>query len=397
MKTRFALAALAFLLIGSPGLVQDKKGGMAHSGALAKAMSYIKQKYKGSGLAGHVYCGFAFMMDGASDSELSDCVKWACRGITQKGFNCNWYMGLCMFFLAEYSMKYGLTGEVQSALDAGLKFAAEQQEETGGWCHHKEMWKKNNYNKIGGAKDLGIVTAMTYAAFLEMNSLGVDPGSLTEKAMKNLESVSDGAGFTYGTDNRWGDICMSRGSYVLLGLIATKRTDHPFYQKIVDALPKRLSKVESGHAFGPLHYFSVGAAFHRLGRYSEYAAEYLPKLTAVQEADGSVPMRSDGGKRKDADKFMDSVASTGVFACLLMMQKDGVFVPKAKGKPMAGGDRKPGGPSPFSRKPDKPGGGDQATGPAAKEEMPKPYIPEDFRDSAQPDPEGFGGGVKPEE
>jgi hypothetical protein len=298
-----------------------------------------------------------------------------------------------MFFLAEYSMKYGLTADVQNALNAGLKFAAEQVEETGGWCHHKHMWQENNYNKIGGGRDLGMVTSMIYGAFLEMKTLGVDPGSLMEKAQRNLESISDGAGFSYGTDNRWGDICMSRSAYVLLGILAAKRTDHPFYSKIVDGLDKRVKSVEQGHAFGPLHYFSVGAAFHRLGKYSTFASEYLPKLTSSQAADGSVPMRSDGGKRKDADKFMDSVASTGVFACLMMMQKDGVFVPKAKGKAIAGGNKPADGSSPFSKKENKPEG----TQPTAKGEdnsMPKPYIPEDFHDSAQPDPEGFGGGVK---
>lgn len=397
---KLSIAFLALLLAATPATVQDKKPN--NSGALAKAMSYVKANYKGSGLAGHVYAGFAFMMDGASDGDLADCVNWCCRGIKQKGFNGNWYLGMCMFFLAEYSMKYGLTGEVQSAFQEGLKVAADQVEDTGGYCHHKEMWKENNYNKIGGGRDLGMVTSMVYGAFLEMKSLGVDPGSLMEKAQKNLESISDGNGFSYGTDNRWGDICMSRACYVLLGLLATKRTDHPFYAKITEGLEKRYKSVESGHAFGPLHYFAVGAALHRLGagEYSKFSSEFLPKLTSSQGSDGTVPMKSDGGKRKDADKFMDSLASTAVFACLIMLQKDGVFVPKARGKGAAKGGGGGSGGSPFSQKPaDKPGGS-QATGgaPTAKKEedngMPKPYVPEDFHDSAQPDPEGFGGGVK---
>jgi hypothetical protein len=307
-----------------------------------------------------------------------------------------------MYFLAEYSLKYGLTADIQTAFSEGLKVAAEEQEETGGWCHHKHMWKENNYNKIGGGKDLGTVTSMIYGSFLIMKSLGVDPGSLMEKAQKNLESISDGAGFSYGTDNRWGDVDLSRGCNALLGILATKRTDHPFYAKITAALPQRYTKCMQGHAFAPLHYFAVAAAMHRLGpgEYAKFANEYIPKLTAAQDSEGVVPMQSDGGKRKDADRFMDPVASTAVFACILMMQKDGVFVPKAKGKPIAGGDKNPGGGG-FSQKPagSKPAG-NQSTGDTAKTDepaMPKPYIPEDFKDSAQPDPEGFGGGVKPED
>jgi hypothetical protein len=373
--------------------------------ALSKAMSFVKSKYKGSGLAGHVYGGFAFLMDdsGSSGSDLQDCVRWCSGAIKQKGFNGNWYLGMCMFFLAEYSMKFG-TGETGGALSEGIKVAAENVEETGGWCHSKGMWEKTGYNKKGGGRDLGIVTSMIYGAFLEMKSMGIDPGSMAEKAMKNLESISDGSGVCYGTDNRVPDFGNSRASYALLGMQATKRTDHPLYSKYSDGVSKKYKGTPQGHAFGPLHYFGVAAAMHRMGpgEYQKFTAEFLDKLISAQAADGSVPMQSDGGKRKDADQFMDSVASTAVFACIIMMQKDGVFNPKAKAKPAAGGSKPPGGPSPFAFKnKDKPANVPTGSAPTAKKDdeggMPKPYIPEEFKDSAQPDPEGFGGGMKAED
>jgi hypothetical protein len=405
MKMKIALALLTVLLAGSTGAVQDKKPAN-HNSSLSKAIAFVKSKYKSSGLAGHVYAGFMFMMEGNSGAELADCVAWACRGIKQKGFNGNWYLSMCMYFLAEYAMKYGLTPEIQSAFNDGLKIAAEQQEETGGWCHHKEMWKESGYNKKGGGRDLGTVTSMIVGAFFIMKSLGVDPGSLLEKASKNLDSISDGrGGFTYGTDNRWHDVDGSRGANVLVGLLATRKTDHPWYGKIVESINARYTKCKDGHAFAPLHYFAVAAAMHRLGpgEYAKFYNHYVPILSADQKDDGSVPMQSDGGKRKDADRFMDSVASTAVYACILMMQKDGTFVPKKAGKPMAGGNKPADGSSPFSKKPADEKKPNQSTGgaPVAKKEeepaMPKPYIPEDFKDSAQPDPEGVGGGVGPED
>ncbi len=114
-------------------------------------------------------------------------------------------------------------------------------------------------------------------------------------------------------------------------------------------------------------------------------------------------MHSDGGRRKDADQFMDPVASTAVFACLILMQKDGIFNPKARAAASAKKNDAPAGPSAFSRKVQdgKPASNVQTGGATAKKEedsgMPKPYVPEDFKDSAQPDPEGFGGGMKPED
>jgi hypothetical protein len=369
-------------------------------------MSFVKSKYKSSGLAGHVFAGFAFLMDesGSSSSDLGDCVRFCNNSIKQRGFNGNWYLGMSMFFLAEYSMKYG-TGETGGALSEGIRIAADNVEETGGWCHSKGMWQQTGYNKNGGGRDLGIVTSMIYGAFLEMKSMGIDAGSLMERAMKNLDSLSDGQGVCYGTDNRCPDFGNSRASYALLGMLGTKRTDHPLFSKYSQGISNKFKGVPQGHAFAPLHYFGVAAAMHRMGpgEYQKFTAEFLDKLISAQQGDGSVPMHSDGGKRKDADQFMDPVASTAVFACIIMMQKDGIFNPKAPKKPASASNNQPGGPSAFSRKVQDSKPSNVATGSPAtakKEEdngMPKPYVPEDFKDSAQPDPEGMGGGMKPED
>lgn len=341
MRLAFLLAAL--LAAQDPSHNPDYKKCRLCSTALSKGEEYILGHYKSSGLAGHVFSGFFFLIDdsGRHSAELSDCVAYCCKAIRQKGFNENWYTGMSMFFLAEYALRFP-SAEVHNALTEGARLAAERIEpETGGWCHHREYWKEDGYNKRGGGKDLGILTSMFYAAFLEMKSMGLDPGPTAERAKRNLESISDGFGFGYGTDNRVGDRCLSHGGIVFMGIRGAGLSDHPFAAKIIEGLRQRTTKCFEGHAFAPLHYFGAGAAMHRLGaaEYRKFCDATLDKLIAAQLADGSVPMQSDGGKRADCDKNMDGVASTAVLACLILLQQEGAFVPKAKGK---------GGKSPFS-------------------------------------------------
>lgn len=300
--------------------------------ALAKSMAYLKANFRnprtkrviGSMTGGYMMSGFAFMMDGeASSKELEECVKHCCQAIRDTGYNRNWYLGMCFFFLAEYSLKVGLTPEIQKALAEGLKMADEQQEKTGGWCHHLRMWAEDDYNRKGGGQDLGMVTTMMVGALLELKALGVSVSPVLDRALKNLESISDGTGIRYGTDNNVGDAAMARASYVLLGLQATGNTAHPFMAKFAKGLESRYKKIEDGvHGYAPFHYFSVAAASHRSGpdQYRKFTEEYLDRLIATQTAEGVVPLHAE-----------DDVASTAVFACIVMMQKDRIFVPRVPG------------------------------------------------------------------
>lgn len=336
-------AVLALGLMASAGRAEVPAPQAAHDpdfrkckkcmAALGKAMAYLKANYKnpqtkrviGSMAGGYMFGGFAFMMEGNSPKELEDCVKYCVQAIKDTGFNRNWYLSMCLFFLAEYATRYGLTAEVERGMAEGLKMAAPQQEATGGWCHHLQMWQENGYNRMGGGRDLGMVTSMIYGAFLEMRGLGLEiPGGMMEKAQKNLESISDGAGIRYGTDNMVGDAGMARASYVLLGLQASGRAADPMYARFTKGLEQRYKNVDKGvHGFAPLHWWSVAAAMHRMGPewYRKYCDEYLDKMIATQREDGVVPLAGE-----------DDVASTAVFASIVMMQKDGLFVPsKARG------------------------------------------------------------------
>ena len=109
--------------------------------ALGKSMAYLKANYKnpqtkrviGSMLGGTVYAGFSFMMAGEGyEKELEDCVRWCQQAVKDTGYNRNWYLGSCLYFLAEYSSKYGLTPRTRQAVFEAYKLAAEQQKESGG-------------------------------------------------------------------------------------------------------------------------------------------------------------------------------------------------------------------------------------------------------------------------
>lgn len=337
MKSGILVLAILALFGGTAAPAQDKPA-PTHmpdyrkckkcAPALAKAMTYIKANFEnpktkrviGSMTPGYMMSGFAFMMDGeGSMKELEKCVKHCCEAITNTGFNRNWYLGMCFFFLAEYSMKYGLTPPIEKAFREGLKMAEEQQEKTGGWCHHLRMWAEDNYNKKGGGQDLGMIDTMMFGAFMELKSLGINPGPIVDRTQKCLESISDGTGIRYGTDNNVGDAGMARASYALLGLQATGKGTHPFYAKFTKGIEQRYTHIKEGvHGFAPYHWFSVAAACHRMGpdMYRKYVDEYLDRMIASQTAEGVVALED------------DDVASTAVFACTIMMQKDRIFYPR---------------------------------------------------------------------
>jgi hypothetical protein len=353
-----ALVAAALLAGDGPRLAEARPAQDAHNPdwrkckicapALARAMGYLKANLRsdkarrviGSKMGGYMFGGFAFMLDGESPKELEECVRYCCQAIKDEGFNRNWYLSMSMIFLAEHATRYGLTPEVEKALGEGLRMAQKQQEETGGWCHHLRMWAEDNYNKKGGGQDLGMVTTMIYGAFLEMKALGIPVGPMMEKAQKNLETLSDGMGVRYGTDNGVGDAAMARASWVLSSLLATGQGTHPLFAKYEKGLEQRFKKIEDGvHGFAPLHYFSVAAAMHRLGpeRYGKFTAEYLDRLIRTQTPEGIVPLKGE-----------DDVASTAVFACIIMMQKPGIFLPPKRKKGMGPGEEAKSAPSPLA-------------------------------------------------
>lgn len=339
MATRHLLLVTAAVLLCSsrlcaadtPEALQNKK----YNEAYQKAMEYVHAHLNdskaprpiGSMLGGYVFGGFALMMtEDQPSADLKKCVHWCCHAIKDTGFNRNWYLSMCMYFLAEYSLKYGATDEIRVALKEGIEQAKEQQEATGGWCHHLKMWQEGDYNKKGGGQDIAIITTLIYGAFMEMKTFGMDPGSMFDDVTKNLQSLSDGYGFNYGTDNKVHDSCMGRGAYVLLGAYAIGEKNNAFVPHIIKGLEKRYKDADEGHAYPPLHYFGIAASMHRVGpeMYKKFTDNYLDKLLAKQDADGSVVL---SGKQTKSDGLYDAPADTAVLACIILMMKPGIFSP----------------------------------------------------------------------
>lgn len=294
--------------------------------ALDKAVSFARKNVGGAQVHGKVFAGMLYLALGDS-TGTNNCVQYCAGAVRTSGGNRNWYLGLCMYFLSEANLRHP-SGTAASALSGALPVAAEQQEETGGWCHYKGMWKQNNYDKIGGGKDLGMITSMVYASFWNMKAAGLAvPANLEERVLKNLESISDGHGFCYGTGNKWGDITMSRGSYTLLGLINANKRDHPFFSKIESGYANRLKDTGKGHALAPLHWYGVGAGLYHLGRYKEFADQWLDHLLGLQKPEGWLSLECDRG-----DKYLDKVANAAVLGLLLLFQKDGILDSPGKKK-----------------------------------------------------------------
>jgi hypothetical protein len=324
--------ACAFLL-GPPAVQDSSKHDSSDPTACRtcrpvydRAVAYVRANYPGSNIAGHVYAGLLFLIQGQKGSDLQACVQFASRAAQSRtGGNSNWYIALAAYFLSEVQLR-DPSPAVQGALVSAINAAASTMEQTGGWGHSPGFWRSNNYHKKGGSRDLGMVTSLIFAALLNMKAAGIAiPDALFRRVEKHLESISDGHGFSYGTDNKVPDTAMGRGGYVLLGLTNAQISEHPFYAKIAEGLSRRVKDTGTGHACACLHFFSAGAAMHRLGKYPEFASHWIDRLIAAQKRDGSISLECDRG-----DKHADPTSDAAVLAILLLLQQEGAF--KAEGR-----------------------------------------------------------------
>jgi hypothetical protein len=311
--------------------------------ALERAVAYVRAHYRSADVAGIVYAGLMFLMLDPNGPDLQACVQAAGRH-AQNPFN-NWYFGLSAYFLSEVYLRRP-SAEIQGFLNAAMNRAGAMIEDTGGWCHNQGEWRRTNYHKQGGSRDLGMLTGMVFAAMVNMKAAGLElPEALFKKVEKNLEAISDGLGFKYGTDNGCPDFAMGRGAYVFLGLTNGGMDSHPFYDTIVQGLEKRYRDIERGHACACIHHFGVAAAMHRAGKYPQFAEAWIDKLIAKQAADGSISLGCDRG-----DQFADKTGNAAAFACILLLQKEGAFKPAERRRKVVSSPSAPVKKPPFSRK-----------------------------------------------
>lgn len=302
--------------------------------ALAKAIAYLEKGMGSTDSYRQVLMGWVWLIEGKHPDDLKRVVNMCCNSFyKQGGFNGNWATGMAAIFLSEV-YKRQPTAKIKEALQEILVYAAKNVEATGGWCHHLGFAAESGYNKIGGGVDLGIVTCMMFGAMLNMKACGLDvDDALFAKVQANLESLSDGQGICYGTDNKWGDIAMGRASWMWLGLHDPRYATLKLAKGVPNGLKARFKDTNKGHAYPPVHFHSVAMAMHLQGpeMYGKFFAHWADPLIALQKEDGSVELpHSENKPLQKEDKFYGGTAS---FALILLLQQPGAMengIPKAK-------------------------------------------------------------------
>jgi hypothetical protein len=311
---------------------------------LEKAMGYVKKNFKPSMfglLLDSFYGGFVFMMDGEDHKkELAICTK-DLRAMIKPEPDGNfasgdqiggdwqgWKKAMSMFFLTEYSLRFGLTPENKQALIDGAKIATDTEEPGGGWFHGRH--KDKPYSP-----DIALIGAIYYAAFVEMKSLGVDPGPIMEKTRTYLESISDGKTVGYSKGWHGGMGGGGHDGFINLGLIGAGMGDDKWGQGLAGWMKQNYMDAGHGHANGELHYFAMGTALHRLGAeyYARFATCHIHRLLDIQRDDGSIPAMShdDPNEVEFYQKHKTEIAAPGSFpptavlACLILMESPGAF------------------------------------------------------------------------
>lgn len=314
------------ILLAAAFLAQDDPHkGMAYRSNLDKALEYCAGQTQGGNVVPPFFAGLAFLLDGrdAYKDDVERIVQSAMQEYKREDANLrNWYVAYGALFL---SIVYSRDPrpEIRAALEDIMKTAERTAEETGGWCHHKGHWQKFNYLKTGGAKDLSMVTATMVSAMLIMKRHGMKiPDGLLDRALANLRALGGGGGLAYGTANRHPDVCLSRLASVYIGTHVAGRTDLPFME-FRNCKAEAFRAAESGHGYGPVHFFALAVASKLAGRYPEMANYWLPLLAQRQKPDGTLVLFNDGGK-VDGEKDLTAghrIGSTGVFALMILLQR----------------------------------------------------------------------------
>jgi hypothetical protein len=321
---------------------------MPHFRNYEKALEYIKKNFAGRDWRTYpdLISGLVFLIDGRE--ELAPLLEKAIaiakkKVLDDKAFNGNWFVAYSALFLAIVYAHEKLP-DVKQALEAGFQVALRTREDdTKGWGHNKGWGKSSGYYKKGGAIDLGIVTATMVCAALIARENGVDvPKDLIDGGLRNLQGIARNGVIPYGTSNGFTP-CLSRNAALYPGLSIAKMTSNPLAGPWTEGIAKDVAKVEAGHAYGPIHFFAEAFAAQVMGQFATFGNQWIATLNSRQQADGSVAMQHDGGKR-GVEK--PELGATATYALILLMQKE-KLLPPAGGKRIGGAG---GNPSPFSQK-----------------------------------------------
>jgi hypothetical protein len=291
-----------------------------------------------AGMLNSFWGGFAYLIDGNSPKEAKICADrmrfyletWARKGMGYDG----WFASMAMFYLSEYSLRYGVTPEIKTALEFGAKFAHKTREAEGGWFH-APRWGGPNY-----AIDISGVGCGYFAAVRNMERLGLETGPALEDVNDYISKVCDGRSVAYGLNGR-GGFALASASYVLIGLTSSGAGDDPKVSGIGNNLLENVEKIRSGHANGNMHHFGVAAALHRTSpeAYARFAGFYLHQHFITNLAsDGSLAPFPNDNTKPPAEAYAElrkggDYAATAILASMIMMTRPGAFSPFPPRKP----------------------------------------------------------------
>ncbi|MHC4202387.1 MAG: hypothetical protein ACYSU0_20535, partial [Planctomycetota bacterium] len=280
--------------------------------ALKKAMGFIK-KYPRLGWMSGFFAGFAYMMADGCEENLERCMEKARHAARPHwGGYSNWEISGSMLLITEYSLRYGLTPENREVLIKAQQYASENVENGGGWFHHA---------KHGGANyawDISMIGTIYFAAFLEMEALGLEAQPALSMGRGYLERLSIGSGgyaFGYGTPFRGGGAgSVGKNGFVIMGFHGGGQPDDPHCNLLGDFLTDYPAGPPGGHATSWHHFFGAGVGAHRRGpeTYAKYAGHWLHAIIDCQKEDGSIaPLPHDTGwAGRSADEILAGVKSS---------------------------------------------------------------------------------------
>jgi hypothetical protein len=287
------------------------------------------------------FAGFAYMMADGCEENLERCMEKARHAARPHwGGYSNWEISGSMLLITEYSLRYGLTPENREVLIKAHQYASENVENGGGWFHHA---------KHGGANyawDISMIGTIYFAAFLEMDALGLEAQPALSLGRGYLERLSIGSGgyaFGYGTPFRGGGAgSVGKNGFVIMGFHGGGQPDDPHCKLLGDFLNDHPEGPPGGHATSWHHFFGAGVGAHRRGpeSYAKYAGYWLHAIIDCQKEDGSIaPFPHDNGANVPPEEILagvkrgGNVAATAILASLILMTEPGTFSGLARKKP----------------------------------------------------------------
>lgn len=320
-------------------ILQDRK---ALDEAAIKALNSVRDRIAASGcyakFAEMNYFGLACLAQGSTLSEgdysgeLKRCVDFAMGDRGDAGMP-NWHSATTLLFLSEVQKKEP-SEEIKARMHALINRLEESQESSGGWCHHKGFVYNGRRGPIG---DLGILTSLVIAALADAKSTGCEvPAAVLDRALKYCGTHSEGDGLIYGTNNPLPDWGNSRASMMVVGLHFLNNRNE-LYSKGARGLATKVKGIDSAHSFRPIHFFNSAVGNYVTGQFGAFKAEWLARILAMREKDGSIWFKTTGGSEYERNSLGTNTIGTAVLALILQLEKGHVFRPPAgpKKRPQA--------------------------------------------------------------